>query len=150
MDLILWRHAEAQDGTPDSERALTAKGAKQAARMAKWLQTRLPEETRILVSPAKRARQTARALTPDFKIVDEIGTKASPEDILLAVDWPKGDQTIVVVGHQPTLGETVALLLTGHKEQWGIRKGAIVWIARRGRAGEASTQLRAALTPDLL
>ena len=34
MDLILWRHADAQDGSPDMERALTAKGLKQAELMA--------------------------------------------------------------------------------------------------------------------
>ena len=34
MDLILWRHAEAEPGEPDLERALTPKGVKQARRMA--------------------------------------------------------------------------------------------------------------------
>ena len=150
MDLILWRHAEAEDGMPDSERALTAKGIRQAERMAKWLRRRLPEDALVLASPAKRARQTARALTPDFKIVDEIGTQAAPEDILLAAGWPAKDGTVVVAGHQPTLGATAALLLTGRKEEWGLKKGAILWIARRSRAGETSTQLRAALAPDLL
>jgi phosphohistidine phosphatase len=150
MDLILWRHAEAEDGTPDNERALTAKGIKQAARMGKWLRVRLPEDALVLVSPAKRTRQTAKALTPDFKIIDEIGTKAVPEDILLAVDWPQGDRTVVVVGHQPTLGETAALLLTGNREEWGLKKGAIIWIAHRHHAGENHTHLRVVLSPDLL
>ena len=38
MELILWRHADAELGQPDSERRLTDKGHKQAARMAKWLE----------------------------------------------------------------------------------------------------------------
>jgi len=44
MDLILWRHAEAEDagGKPDLERNLTRHGRKQAARMAEWLKPRLP------------------------------------------------------------------------------------------------------------
>src|SRR6218665_584378 len=45
MDLILWLHAEAQeagDGSDDLARALTAKGEKQAARMAAWLAPPLP------------------------------------------------------------------------------------------------------------
>ncbi len=40
MDLILWRHAEAEKANPGSDdltRALTAKGEKQATRMAAWL-----------------------------------------------------------------------------------------------------------------
>ncbi len=150
MELILWRHADAEDGTPDSERKLTAKGVKQAARMAKWLRPRIPEDALILASPAKRAQQTARALNPDFRTVKEIGTSAALEDVLLAAGWPKGDRTVVVVGHQPTLGETAALLLTGAKEQWSLKKGAVVWIARRTGVADARTHLRAAISPDLL
>jgi len=146
----LWRHAEAEDHANDLERALTPKGVKQAARMSKWLRARLPEDAVVLASPAKRARQTARALTPDFKIVDAIGTPAAPEDILFAVDWPHGDRTVVVVGHQPTLGATAALLLAGTRQEWGLKKGALIWIAYRDRGGAALAQLRAALAPDLL
>jgi len=150
MDLILWRHAEAADNADDLERVLTPKGVKQAARMGKWLRDRLPPDALVLASPAKRARQTARALTPDFKMMPELAPNAGPEELLVAVDWPRGDRTIVVVGHQPTLGEVAALLLTGNKEEWGIKKGALIWIARRDREGAIYTQLRAALSPDLL
>lgn len=61
MDLILWRHAEAEDSVPDSERKLTAKGCKQAEKVGGWLAERLPDDARILVSPAARAQQTAAA-----------------------------------------------------------------------------------------
>ena len=61
MELILWRHAEAQawaEGNlriqSDLDRALTPRGEKQAARMAEWLDRQLPGRTRILVSPARR------------------------------------------------------------------------------------------------
>lgn len=150
MELILWRHADAEDGMPDEARKLTAKGIKQATRMGKWLRRRLPEDVVVLASPARRAQQTARALTPDFRTVLEIGTAASPEDILQACGWPGQDQTVVVVGHQPTLGETAALLLTGASEQWSLKKGAVVWIARRADSAGARTHLRAAISPDLL
>ena len=64
MDLILWRHAEAEDarGNDDLGRALTARGRAQAERMAMWLRTRLPATTRILASPALRCQQTVAAL----------------------------------------------------------------------------------------
>jgi len=150
MELILWRHAEAEDGIPDGERKLTAKGVKQAARMAKWLQARMPEDAVILVSPAKRAQQTARALDLDFKTVSAIGLAASAEDVLRAAGWPADDGTVVIVGHQPTLGEAAALLLTGTKEPWSVKKGALIWIARRPGAAHARTYLRAAISPDLL
>ena len=68
MDLILWRHAEAEPGEPDHGRRLTSKGRKQAERMAAWLEHRLPETTRILVSPAERTQETALALGRRFRI----------------------------------------------------------------------------------
>jgi len=66
MDLILWRHAEAEPGEPDLGRRLTAKGIQQAERMGKWLDRHLPATTRILSSPADRTQQTARALNSFF------------------------------------------------------------------------------------
>ncbi len=150
MELILWRHADAEDNPHDNERRLTAKGVKQAARMAKWLRPRIPEDAVILASPAKRAQQTARALDPEFKTVKEIGTSAAPEDVLLAAGWPGDNRTVVLVGHQPTLGETAAWLLTGSKEVWSLKKGAVVWISRRVGDKDARTHLRALISPDLL
>ena len=151
MELILWRHADAEDGAPDSARKLTAKGVKQAKRMAQWLKGRLPEDTTIFASPAKRALETVRALTDDFKTVTEIGTSASPETLLTAVDWPhRKGHAVLVVGHQPTLGETAALLLTGRKGQWELKKGAIIWLVCREHGGSRSIHLRAAISPDLV
>lgn len=147
MELILWRHADAEEGTPDGGRKLTAKGVKQAARMAKWLRTRLPGDAVVLASPARRAQQTARALTADFRVVEEIGTGAAAEDVLRACGWPKAGHTLVVVGHQPTLGEVAAWLLTGTRGQWNLKKGAVIWIAG---GGFARPGLRAAIAPDLL
>ena len=49
MDLILWRHADAENGVHDSERKLTAKGIKQATRMAKWLRARIPDVANRIV-----------------------------------------------------------------------------------------------------
>jgi phosphohistidine phosphatase len=150
MDLILWRHADAEDGVPDSERKLTAKGVKQAARMAKWLRTRIPDTAVVLASPAKRAQQTAQAMIGDLKTVEELGLAASAEGVLHAVGWPDGVGFVVVVGHQPTLGETAALLLTGTKAPWSVKKGAVIWVTRRNDGERARTQLRAAISPDLL
>jgi phosphohistidine phosphatase len=147
VDLILWRHAEAEDGFVDTERKLTAKGEKQAARVAKWLRARIPPDAIVLVSPAKRAQQTAHALTDDFKTVTEIGLAASAQSVLGAAGWQERDGTIVVVGHQPTLGEAAALALTGETASWSLKKGALIWLAVRD---EAHAQLRAAISPDLI
>ena len=84
MDLILWRHAEAEDGFPDLKRALTPKGRKQAAKMAAWLHKHLTEPVRVLVSPAVRAQQTAEAFTKSFETVDEIAPGAAYAAVLEA------------------------------------------------------------------
>jgi phosphohistidine phosphatase len=148
MDLILWRHAEAEDGLPDAARLLTKRGRKQAKTMAKWLEDRLPKRCTILVSPALRAQQTAEALGRKFSTVPEIDVGRPAGSVLKRAGWPDNDGTVVVVGHQPTLGRVAARLLTAAEADWSIKKGAIWWIERRARDGEVV--LRAAIEPDLV
>lgn len=155
MDLILWRHAEAEVGEPDLGRKLTAKGDKQARRMAEWLHHHLPDSARILVSPATRAQQTAQALAElshrKFRTVDEIAPGASVTAVLAAADWPDSKQPIVIVGHQPTLGDVVSHLLGGDGDgDWSFKKGAIWWLQSRERDGTSEVIVRAVLSPDLL
>ena len=148
MELILWRHAEAHDGTPDLERELTGKGQKQAARMATFLRARIPDETRILVSPAKRTQQTAHALTKHFSIEPAIGPGASAQEILKAIGWPEADHTVLIVGHQPALGQIAALLLANSKTGFGVKKGAVWWLSRHDSEGDYQTNLRLAIAPE--
>lgn len=150
MELILWRHAEAEDGFPDNARPLTAKGRKQADKMSAFLRTRLPHNTRILVSPARRAQQTAQALTHDFITEPGIAPGALPQALLKAAGWPDGEGCTLIVGHQPALGEAAALLMTGKPECWSIRKGAVWWLSRRESEGDIQTTLRLAIAPDHL
>jgi phosphohistidine phosphatase len=147
MELILWRHADAEDGIPDEGRKLTAKGEKQARRVAKWLAQRLPDDTRVLVSPAKRAQQTAKALIKDFETCPGVGAATVAATLLTAAGWPDRGGTVLVVGHQPVVGQTVALLLSGETSDWAFGKGAVWWLSTRGR-GEVV--VRAVVSPDLL
>ena len=150
MELILWRHAEAEDGAPDSARRLTAKGEKQAVKMADFLRARLPHDTRILVSPAKRTQQTAQALSKHFITEHGIAPGASPTAILQTAGWPHGGGCVLVVGHQPALGEVAALLMTGQPHYWSIKKGAAWWFACRASEDGCQADLRLAIAPDLL
>jgi len=150
MDLILWRHAEAEPGTPDMGRRLTAKGVQQADRMAKWLDRHLPATTRILSSPADRAQQTALALKRKFRVVPELAPDASAAAVLAAAGWPDVREPVLIVGHQPTLGEVAALLLTAEEASWSVRKGAVWWISKRVRNGVSSTMLKVVIGPDLV
>jgi phosphohistidine phosphatase len=148
--LILWRHAEAEDGFPDSERKLTTKGEKQAAAMAAWLKPRLPDGYRVVASPARRTQQTAQALTADFATLKEIAVGASAEALLGAIGWPNAKGAVVVVGHQPTLGEVAAYVLADSKDSWSLKKGAVWWFSNRNRHDEYQKTLKLVISPDLL
>jgi phosphohistidine phosphatase len=152
MDLIVWRHAEAEAeaGGSDLRRRLTPKGGKQAARMAAWLERHLPESTRVLVSPADRAQQTAAALRRRFRTVDDLAPGASAAAVLAAAGWPDAREPVLVVGHQPTLGAVAALLLSGEEACWSVKKGAVWWLSSRDRAAGTSVVLRVAIGPEFV
>ena len=153
MDLILWRHSEAFDAEPgetDSERALTPKGLKQARRMAERLTAQLPEGCKILVSPAVRTLQTAEALKRKFKVVPELAPGADPEDVLQAAKWPNAREPVLVVGHQPTLGQVAALLMSGQLQDWEMKKANAWWLVQRDPQDPYSLYLKAAMGPDMV
>jgi phosphohistidine phosphatase len=150
MELILWRHAEAADGTPDDARPLTEKGRRQAERMAHFLSGRLPPNTRILVSPALRAQQTAAALSTHFITAPNLGTHATPQTAIATAGWPMAGGAALLVGHQPWMGELACQLMLGSGDIWSIKKGAVWWFSRREREGDYQTVLRLVLAPDQL
>ncbi len=150
MDLILWRHADAEDGPVDMARELTAKGRKQAVAVGDWLNARLPKDTRVLVSPAKRAQQTAAGLGRHFETIAEIEPGADPHDLMHAVGWPESKGTVLVVGHQPTLGLVTGMLLFGEVRPFTLKKGGLVWLTNRTRRGDQQVVLKAALSDELL
>ena len=150
MELILWRHAEAHDGAPDLERELTGKGRKQAEKMAAFLRGRLPENTRILVSPAVRAQQTARAFSKTFTTEPAVGPDASAQSLLRATGWPDAEGAVLVVGHQPVLGQIAALLLADSRNGFSVKKGAVWWLSRHTSEGDYQSNLRLAIAPENL
>ncbi len=153
MDLVLWRHAEAHEapeGGEDLARTLTPRGEKQAARMAAWLDRQLPESTRILVSPARRTEQTASALKRKFKITSELAPDCSVEQLLSLVQWPDAKGCILVVGHQPTLGQTIARLMGLNAAECAVKKGAVWWLRSRSRDQQDQTVLVTVQSPEVL
>lgn len=153
MDLILWRHAEAevlQPGQDDLQRALTPKGERQARRMAAWLNHRLPATTRVLVSPARRCRQTAEALGRELRIVPTLAPEAPIEALIEAARWPRASEPVLICGHQPTLGRLAARLLADVDQDWAVKKGAVWWLRWRQRDGTAEVTLHGVQGPDAL
>lgn len=150
MHLILWRHAEAADTLPDLKRELTRKGQRQARTIAAWLTPRLPANTRVITSPAQRAMQTASALTQRATVVDVIAPGAPARALLAAAGWPDARQPVVLVGHQPALGEAAAILLAGEELPWSIKKAGLWWFVSRQRNDETQIVLRAVMSPEML
>lgn len=149
MDLILWRHAQAEDGMPDLRRRLTARGREDAKRAGAWLRERLPAgATRVLSSPALRARQTADALGLGHDVVDALAPGADAAAAIAATGWPEGGDgaTVVVVGHNPWIGEAVSRLVAGREDGWAIRKGGFWWLSRR----DGDVLVRAVISPEML
>ncbi|MCM2296357.1 phosphohistidine phosphatase SixA [Rhodoferax sp.] len=153
MDLILWRHAEAQEWTPgcdDMARRLTSRGEKQAARMAGWLDRQLPDNTRILVSPARRAEQTASALDRKFKVRSELAPGGTVAQLLEMAQWPDAKGCVLVVGHQPTLGQTIAQLIGLSVTECTVRKSAVWWLRHRQRETLVQTLVVTVQSPEVL
>ena len=159
MDLILWRHADAGDASTDPQaddlqRPLTARGHKQARRMADGLNQFLPESARILCSPALRCRDTADALGRKVRVSDALAPGVSHLQALAAARWPDSREPVLLVGHQPMLGQLAAYLIGGpatlEAPPWAVRKGAVWWVRQRQRQGVDEVVLVSVRTPEKL
>jgi phosphohistidine phosphatase len=151
MDLILWRHAEAEPAEAedaDLKRALTPKGKRHAARVGAWLHRQLPDDVRVLSSPAKRCIQTVEALGRNYKLVDALAPDSTPEAILDACGWPTHRQPALIVGHQPLLGHIASLVLCGGMQDWRVRKAGVFWITHKG--GLEAPYVKLVVGPDFI
>jgi phosphohistidine phosphatase len=151
MDLIFWRHAEAEDereGLADIDRRLTARGEKQAARVGAWLDRHLPEGTRLLCSPALRCQQTVLPLGRKFKLRDELAQGSTAAAHLEVAQWPSARHPVLLIGHQPAMGEALAQLLRMNSGNCAIRKGAVWWLRTRERDGDVQTLVWAVQSPE--
>jgi len=155
-NLILWRHAEAEDHSKsgaDFDRALTKTGHKDAAKMAKWLNQHLPANTEVFCSPAIRCQQTAAALQAlssiNVEVVDFLSVDSTPEMIASKVSNNDSSQTILIIGHQPNLGLLITKLLGMNESACAVKKGAVWWLRQRVNEGVMQTYLYAVKHPNL-
>jgi phosphohistidine phosphatase len=118
--------------------------------MAHWLDRQLPEGVRILSSPAKRAEQTVIALGRKYKIRDELSPQSQPDQVLELVQWPNNKNSVLIVGHQPFLGQTIARLLQLPSGECSVRKGAVWWLRSRQKEEEQQTVLISVQAAEML
>lgn len=112
MELVLLRHAKAEDRTPvisDEARKLTSKGVKKAKAAAKGLLCYLkdPKNAEIWFSHARRSRQTAEVMAD---VLGDIPLREFPaiytgslEELVGELRQKAEDTTVIVVGHEPYL-----------------------------------------------
>lgn len=150
MDLILWRHAEAEEGFDDLGRVLTPKGHRQAAQTAHWLRARLPRDCRIWVSPAVRAQQTVAALDLPYETVDAIAPGAMSERVLTLLGDINAPDARLLVGHQPTLGLVAGTVLLGLPRDLMLTKSGVIWLEITQCEDRIVGTLKAAITASLI
>lgn len=150
MELVLWRHAEAEDGPDDLARALTPKGRRQADKMAHWLRGQLPAAVRIVASPAVRTRETADALGLPYVVDQQIAPDATAEQLLAASGWPDGHGVVILVGHNPAISVLAARLAGTEESSVVLRRAAAWWYASKTDGADRRLALKAVMTPSLL
>lgn len=157
-NILLWRHAEAEEGSAtgaDADRALTKRGRKDALKIAVWLVKHLPEDTVILTSPALRCIETATAL--QIAGLSEKITIQTAE--FLAVDTPleyyieqilkhAESKNILFIGHQPNLAHLIGHLIHLPPEACVVKKGAVWWVRERAAIEGTQRYLFSIQQPD--
>ena len=159
INVFLWRHAEAEDTSPDLARPLTPRGQRDAARVAKALAKQLDANTRVVVSPAVRTRETVQPLISRASLQVEVDDRLAPgarlSEVLDALESAiascNGDSpSVVLVGHQPWCGQVARRLLTNANGDWSVKKASAWWLVRRSRDGSTEWTLKSVLDPDLV
>ena len=152
MDLILWRYAEAREGSPDLTRPLTRKGGQQAKEMAEFLNLHLAKNTVVWTSEATRSIETAAYLNRITQVQAALNPTCDSRDILPLL-LAQHKQPLLVVGHQPWLGQIWEHCMTGSvrsDDYWSIKKGTVVWLKLKMQADGLDCMLVAALSPAFL
>ena len=135
MQIYLLRHGIAEDGRPgksDAERALTSEGIKRLREILKRARVAGVAPTLIVTSPYVRARQTAEIAAEVLGYGDELvpSTKlvpmASPVETWGEVRELKGEAALLLVGHEPHMGQMMGYLLGAPELRVDFKKGAMV------------------------
>lgn len=150
-ELILLRHAHAENGKPgeeDAQRALSARGIIEANDAGKWLATH-PKPTLVLCSPAQRARETlAHALPGIDATIEPRIYDATAGELVSLVDEHQDTARLMLVGHNPGFETLVALLVTGQSGDFrGIPPAGVAWIDLDGAVEPGAGKLKVFWAP---
>jgi len=161
MKLYIVRHAIAQDrgsvGISDQDRALTEEGREKMRRASAGLRSLgyIPEL--LLTSPLLRARQTADILLEELgkgielAVTPALSPSATRQELYRLIGLHSKRNSLMLVGHQPSLGEIAGEIVFGSSERFiELKKGGVCAIEIEGVRGTPKGRMVALVTPSIL
>jgi phosphohistidine phosphatase len=149
MEVYVFRHGPAEDRDPqrwpgDTERPLSSEGIQETRKAARGLAKLVGRVDRIATSPFERARSTAEIFARSYRkaasveVWEELASGELAAPLLARIrEAPRRVARIVLVGHEPTLGEFAGYALTGEP----------VPFVRLSKAGAAAFEFPRTITP---
>ncbi|MBI3818781.1 MAG: phosphohistidine phosphatase SixA [Planctomycetes bacterium] len=130
--IYLTRHGKAEDADPrhgsDADRRLTADGKREVEEVARHLR-RIDDKIEIvLTSPLRRAIETAEIIADEFGVALEVYHELNPPmapSSLITKLRRRGEHRMVLVGHEPGLGQTISSWLKAHSMAFPMKKAAV-------------------------
>ncbi|CAN5272708.1 histidine phosphatase family protein [soil metagenome] len=141
-ELILLRHAHAEAAAPgqdDADRPLSAEGRAEAEAAGKWLKEHGHLPDRVLVSPSRRTRETLEQVLAILGYVEQREDRriyeATSGTLMQVIDEHRDIGRVLLVGHNPGLEQTAALLASGQSGDFrGMPAGAVAVLRLPGDA----------------
>ncbi|HEX2304876.1 MAG TPA: phosphohistidine phosphatase SixA [Nitrososphaeraceae archaeon] len=162
MELFILRHGDAgqrSSQASDQRRPLTSTGKVEILEIAKALKIIGLKFDLVITSPLKRAYDTAKIVSNIFNIGDrlQVWNELAPEgqrtDVYRKLSQLREEYAVLIVGHQPLLGEIVNDMI--HKGKSSpcnllLKKGGLVRLRLLSKSNIPKGELRWLLSPRIL
>jgi phosphohistidine phosphatase len=163
VQLVVVRHARAEEKSEfsrisddDSLRPLTEDGKERMRKVARGIKRLVPQVDHMFSSTLVRAVQTAEILTYEydsmsFTQVPNLAPGFSRDETLKWLKKFEGNQTVIIVGHEPDLSEFVSWMLSGNSSPFvAMKKGGACLIEFPSSVRTRQAQLSWYLDPSVL
>ena len=151
--LILVRHAKPESGPQytDDTRPLSVEGREVQRQVAQHLKAEKVHPNLILTSPLPRAKETAEILGEilgaPVEVEPALGLSFDADTILDRVPDPESSQSLMIVGHEPSMGKLSQELVGLNFLPAGLSKSGTVVVSFEKEVGYGSGQLVAYYDP---
>ena len=155
MELYLFRHGIAEDGSPDAGRKLTDKGREKTAAVVRMANQAGVVPSLIWSSPYVRAVETAEVAAVGFGYkgpivpIESLVPHGTPEAVWNCISDHRAEPSILLTGHEPLLSCLTAWLLASPALRVEMKKSAMVRIDIDSFRGVPHGILRWMLVPRL-